>query len=90
MAHKRVRTTLDISSRRRKGKKSDLPIQHLELLNYKLKLQALELERKLSLPRSEYTKDLPQTNTQVANNANLLIPQDGLVKNDTGCQNIAL
>lgn len=42
----------------KKIRKLDLEIQHLELQNYKLKLQALELERKLYLPRSEYTRDL--------------------------------
>lgn len=42
----------------KKRRKLDLEIQHLELQNYKLRLQALELERKLYLPRSEYTRDL--------------------------------
>jgi len=42
----------------KKRRKLDLEIQHLELQNYKLKLQAIELERKLYLPRSEYTRDL--------------------------------
>jgi hypothetical protein len=68
-----------------------MQIQHLELLNDKLKLKALEHARKLSVPPSEYTKDLPPTNTEVANNANILLKsQVGLVINDTGSQNIAL
>jgi hypothetical protein len=53
--------------------KLDLQIQHLELLNYKLKLKAIEHARKLCVPPSEYKKDLPQTNTEVANNANILL-----------------
>jgi hypothetical protein len=40
-----------------KKRKLDLQIQHLELLNYKLKLEALEFVRKLSVPRSEYMQD---------------------------------
>lgn len=47
----------------KKRRKLDLEIQHLELQNYKLRLQALELERKLYLPRSEYTRDLRSQKT---------------------------
>lgn len=37
------------------------------------------------MPRSEYRKDLPRTNTEVACNANNLFKsQVGLVINDTG------
>jgi hypothetical protein len=53
--------TLDISSRRQKEKKEIRTADSaLGTANYNLQLEALKLARKLPVPRSEYTKDLPQ------------------------------
>ena len=63
----------------------------LEAANYNLKFEALKLARKLSVSRSKYTEVLPQTNTIVACNTNILFkPQVGLVIKDTCSQNIVL
>jgi hypothetical protein len=78
--------TLDISSRWQKEKKEIRSADSaFGTANYKLQMEALKLARKLSVPRSEYTKDLPQTNTEVVCNANNLFKsQVGLEINDSG------
>jgi hypothetical protein len=84
------RHSINHADEKKKRRELDLQIQHLELVNYELKLEALELERKLFVPWSEYTRDFPLTNTEVANNAHLWKSQVALVINGIGSQNIAL
>jgi hypothetical protein len=39
-------------------RKLDLQIENLMLQNYKLKLEVLQLENSLNLPRSDFTQDI--------------------------------
>jgi hypothetical protein len=41
-----------------KKRKLDLQIENLMLQNYKLKLEVLQLENSLNLPRSDFTQDI--------------------------------
>lgn len=65
-------------------------MESLELQNYKMKLEVLELEQKLNITRSKYTRDIdlaPSTSSEVQNtdeNSFLIIPNDNLILNEDG------
>lgn len=73
-----------------KKKKMELQLEHLELINYKLKLEILELEQKLNIAPSKYTKifeKLPDTPVE-SGPKYLLLTHDNIIIDENGNQNI--